>query len=104
MNEVYISVLNDFINKKSNETEDNILELKKRSYENWALNELMELFIQEYFIPPHITGKVYRTPIDLIDEFIDTMDYYSTLSEKEEVNLQFDIAKNIGETVILLFL
>ena len=102
---IWVPFLAKYIDDKLQPFSGLTSKLKKHSYEKWAMNELLVLFTEEYSkSPPHISGMEPRNPIDILEDFIATMDYYSELSAYREIRYQFLVAKEVGEDVIQMFL
>lgn len=69
-------------------------------YSRWAAYEILERMINEISKPPqHISGIKRRSTVEIIDEFIDEMEYYYELSE----NLIFYVARNAAMNILTLF-
>jgi len=64
----------------------------QRSYSRWAANEILEL----------VMDNPFSTPIDIIEEFIIKMDYFSCIDLS--TSLIFSIAKDTAEDILYLFL
>lgn len=75
-----------------------------RSCSRWAANELMDIFIKEAAkIPPHISGQEPRNPIDIVDDFIEQMDYYSELATTQRTWAVFATARDTIKELRFLF-
>lgn len=73
-------------------------------YSHWAAYEVLERVINEAMkLPPHITGKEPRTLVEIVEEFIDEMDYYYWASSWDKAKEMFAIARDEG-TCILLYI
>lgn len=78
-------------------------DFKKRSYKIWAFDELFNLFEKEYLrLPSSISNRLFKSPIMIITDFIMQMDYFSSMGDNES-KLQFLIARDVGEEILLLF-
>lgn len=71
----------------------------------WAAYEIVERIIEEASkLPPHITGQESKSHIEIIEEFMMEMDYYSEVSENKHSRLIFSIAKSIASEILALFI
>lgn len=74
------------------------------SYSRWAANELLDRIIDEVSKPPpFVTGEFPRTHIEIIEEFIENMDYLSELCSHREQKCIFSTARYVGEEIMALF-
>ena len=72
------------------------------TYSRWAANEILERMIDETMkLPSHITGKESMSAVDIIENFIDEMDYYSWVSSSHRAKTIFRIARDEGKCVLL---
>lgn len=77
----------------------------QRSYSRWAAYEVQKRIIDEALrLPPHITGREPRTPVDIIWGFISEMDNFSGISDNVHSQLIFSIAKDTAVDILYLFL
>lgn len=78
---------------------------KQLSYSHWAVDEILERIVEEASkLPPHITGISLVPHTEIIQEFIDEMDYLAETSETENSKTMFSTAKSTGIEVLNLFL
>lgn len=71
------------------------------SYAKWAAYEILERFIFEAMkLPYHITGIEVRTAEEIVEDFIDEMDYYYYISSSEVGRMLFSAAKEEGKFVL----
>lgn len=67
------------------------------AYTRWAVEEILDRVIKEAMkLPEHITGSRTRTLIEIIDEFIDEMDYYVSISNYDLPTYIFSVARDEG--------
>lgn len=79
-------------------------EFALRAFSRWAANELLDLFIKESSkLPPHISGKEPRTPLEITDDFIEQMDYYSEIATNQRTWAIFAIARDTIKELRYLF-
>ena len=77
---------------------------KELSYSRWAVNEIMDQLIkQEYIFPENIFYIDYKTPIDIINEFIDDMNMMLN-DYSDDRSFIFFTAKKEAIRVLNLFL
>jgi len=108
-NEAAVSVLQYYIDEylfepKSNWPKDRF---GGRSYSRWAAYELQGHIIEESLrLPPHltITGREQKTPIEIIEEFISEMDYFSEMNGNIRSQFIFSVAKETAKEILDLFL
>lgn len=48
-------------------------------------------------LPPHISGVEWRTPIEIVEEFVEDMDRFSEMGNNP---LIFEIAQDVGEDIL----
>ena len=71
------------------------------SYSRWAANEVLQRVICEAMkLPPHISGKESLTLLDVVETFIDEMDYYAYLIQSERAKEIFSIARDEGKCIL----
>jgi hypothetical protein len=76
---------------------------EERSYSRWAAYEIQERIMEEMLrLPSHITERESRSPIDVILEFMDSMD--SCSEDYKKTAFIFSIAKDTAEDILGLFL
>jgi hypothetical protein len=76
-----------------------------RSYSRWAAEELLIRLMNESLqLPPHLTGRQQRTSMEIIESFINDMDYYSCKSKNPDVNIIFSTAKDTAVNIYDYFL
>lgn len=108
MNEAYVmGTIRDYIE----ETESHMsacLSIKpvfdNLSYSCWAANEILNRVIDEVCkLPPHITGYLPKSHIEVVEEFIEDMEYlYETCTDEKKRSI-FAIARCTGEEILSLF-
>jgi hypothetical protein len=80
-------------------------EFNIRCYSRWAADELICRIADEAAKPPlHISGKARKTPVLIINEFINEMDDYSEICNDKRSQLIFCTARDAAIDIILLFL
>lgn len=73
-----------------------------QTFSKWAVNEIIERLIRESMkLPAHISGKERLDTIDIVDSFIDEMDYYAEYSTDWKAKEVFSIAGDEGRCVML---
>lgn len=78
--------------------------LKASSYSDWALNEILDrVAIETMKLPYHISGMEPQSIHDIVKEFIDEMEYFSTIVETEELTFLTLIAKQEAEKLLVEF-
>lgn len=74
------------------------------SYSRWAANELLDRIIEEVSKPPpFVTNDIPKTYIEIIEEFIENMDYLSEQCSHREQQCIFSTARYVGEEIMALF-
>lgn len=72
------------------------------SYANFAMHEILRRVVCESMkLPAHITGKESLTLTEIIEAFIDEMDYYSNLSSHYRAKEAFEIARDEAKCILL---
>lgn len=72
------------------------------SYSRWAAYEVYNRFVCEAMkLPPHISGKEPLTPLEIVEDFIDEMDYYAQVAQSDRVREIFQIARDEGKCILL---
>lgn len=104
MDDKDVRIIEDYIDhnvpEPSVNDRDDIFEL--HAYSRWAAYEILERVIYEAMkLPSHISGKESLTLRELVENFIDEMDYYVSVSTSEQVKNIFSIAKDEGRCVLL---
>lgn len=96
MNELAVSVIQEYINKYLFEPRSNwpMYEFNVRSYSRWAANEIIG----------RIQNDSDRSPVNVISEFIREVDLYSEKTPTNQSQLIFSVAKETAIDIILLFL
>lgn len=80
-------------------------EFAKRSYSRWIAEEILERFIAESErLPSHISDRERLTPIEIIEELVYDLDYYSGRSYYGRFQNIFNIAKETAIDISMLFL
>lgn len=73
-----------------------------QTFSKWAVNEILERVIRESMkLPAHVSGKERMSVIDIVDSFIDEMDYYEAFSTDWKAKEMFSIAGDEGRCVLL---
>lgn len=71
------------------------------SYSRWAANEILERTILETEkLPSYITGVESIDLLDIVEEFIDEMDYYAAKSSYEASRLAFSVAREEAKCIL----
>lgn len=72
------------------------------AYSRWAAYEVLERIICETMkLPAHISGKEPLGAVDIVESFIDEMDYYQNTASSEYVKHVFQIAGDEGRCILL---
>ena len=101
-----VLTLQDYINKHLFEPCINWPrhEFELHSYSRWAAYEILERVINETMkLPPHITGFERESTVDIIDNFINELDYYYDGSKDVRRQLMFAIARDEAKNILCLF-
>lgn len=84
-------------------TKPRYAEFKQQAYADWAMDELLEDVMTEMEKPPYyISGEEEIPIIDIIDSFINKMQYFRELANPGK-KLMFNIAVKEAESLRLLF-
>ena len=68
------------------------------SYSRWAAEEILSRVIDEASkLPAHITGVQPRTLREVIQSFVDEMDYYADISGWNTSRIAFSVAREEGK-------
>lgn len=79
-------------------------DLRKRSYADWALEELLTDVIAEMEKPPYYISGEEEIPIsDIIEAFIEKMKYFRDIA-KPGNKLMFNVAVQEAESLSTLFM
>lgn len=79
-------------------------EFEVSTYSRWAAYEIMERIIDEAsLLPPHITGREPKSYVQIIEEFIETLDRMFDISDTVQSQFMFSIAKDTARDILLLF-
>lgn len=74
----------------------------KVSYSTWAIDEILNRLVEElYKPPPHITGRDPVPYFDIIQEFVDQMDYMAETTTDYHKRFIFLVAKETGDELLL---
>lgn len=108
-NEAAVSILQYYIDEHFFEPRSNWPKdyFRGRSYSRWAAYELQGRIIEESLrLPPHltITGREQKTPIEIVEEFISEMDYFSEINDNRSSQFMFSIARETARRILDLFL
>lgn len=72
------------------------------SYSNFAMYEVLRRVICESMkLPAHISGKESLTLMEIVEAFIDEMDYYSNKSSHYRAKEAFEIARDEAKCILL---
>lgn len=75
------------------------------SYARWAADEIIDRLIDEASkLPPHITGELPRSVIEIIDEAVQDLDCYFYNSNTVDTQEMFFIALDTAKKIRKLFL
>lgn len=73
-------------------------------YSRWAANEiLLRMMDEEMKLPPHISGVERRSTVEIIDEFIDEVEYCYLASKDPRKKMIFYVATNAAKNILILF-
>lgn len=106
MYDIAISVIQEYIDEYLFEPAKNWPEeeFNARSCERWTANELLERITRETMLPPEfISVHPLRTPYQIIEEFINDMDYQAKASDNRKHYFIFSTARDTAIDIILLF-
>lgn len=71
------------------------------SYSRWAADEILKRVINEAMkLPAHITGVELMTSVEIVESFIDEMDYYSYIASDDVARTIFSTAREEGKLVL----
>lgn len=71
------------------------------SYSRWAVEEILKRTIDEAMkLPAHITGIEPMTLMEVVEIFIDEMDYYSYSASTDEARSIFSVAREEAKLVL----
>lgn len=74
------------------------------SFSKWALNEILNRVLDEtQKLPYHISGLEPEPVKDIIQEFIEEMEYFSSIANTAEVIFFAEIAKDEAEKLLRHF-
>lgn len=80
-------------------------EFIKRSYSRWIADEIIDRIIFESNkLPQHISGLERLTPLEIINEMVDDLDYCSGKSYYGRFQNIFNVAKETAIDISMLFL
>lgn len=72
------------------------------SYSGWAVHEILQRVMCEAMkLPPHISGRESLTLTEIVETFIDEMDYYFHASKDKRAKEIFEIARDEAKCVLL---
>lgn len=75
-----------------------------RSYARWAANEIIERLIEESSrLPAHITGRMPRDALDIINEFIQDLKYCFNASDNTRSQELFYVAVDTAKRIKSMF-
>lgn len=78
--------------------------IRANAYSDWAIDELLGRLIEEESKPPeYVTGRPSISTVEVIEDFINEMEYYRDTSSTEEQILLYSIAVEEGENVLRIF-
>lgn len=73
-------------------------------YSRWAANEILYRMMDEATkVPEHISGIPQRSTLEIIDEFIDEVEYCYEITKKPNAKLIFYVAANAAKNILILF-
>lgn len=99
MYECDIAKISDYIRKRPKGCT-----LMSESFSKWALNEILGRVLDEtQKLPYHISGLEPQPVTEIIQEFIEEMEYYSTLAKTAEVIFFVETAKYEAEKLLARF-
>lgn len=78
-------------------------EFNTRSYERRAGLELIERITRESMIIPGLSVQPLRTPYQIIEEFIDDMDYQARSTDNSHHYFMFSTFRDTAIDIVLLF-
>lgn len=105
--EVAVSIIQEYIDECLFEPDATWpeYEFKTRCYERWAGEELMKRITDEsVLLPENISGRRQKSPVKIIEGFIDDMDYHATTTDIQDHRFIFSIARDTAVDIIILFL
>lgn len=73
----------------------------KQSYSRWAGNEILQrIFLETEKPPTHITGVFPKTPLEIVQEFIEDMEFCICSRTNHDHDYIFKIAKTAAEEIM----
>ena len=77
-------------------------DFETRTYSRWAANEIMERLMEEELkLPYHISGIEAKTPIEIVDGFIEEMDVAVESTNNSDHKFMFSTARHTADEVLL---
>jgi hypothetical protein len=64
----------------------------------------MRFLNESLLTPPHITGREHKSYIEIIEGFIDEMDYCACQAKDPDVSITFSIAYDAAQDILDYFL
>lgn len=73
-------------------------------YSRWTAYEILErMILEESKLPQHISGVEIRSSVDIIDEFIDEVEYFYEVSHNDNQRFIFHVAVSTAASILALF-
>lgn len=107
MYDIAISVIQEYIDEclfaPAINWPDN--EFNTRCYSRWAADELIfRMEIESEILPDHISGIIPKSPLKIIEDFIDEMEFFQKTTSNLKHRTMFSEAKDTAIDIVLLFL
>lgn len=104
MDDRYVLMLEEYIRDNlpvpDRSDEDYIFEL--HTYSRWAAYEVLNRMIRETTkLPSHISGREPLSAEEIVEQFIDEMDYYAMMSPDLDAKDIFFIASSEGRCILM---
>lgn len=78
-------------------------ELRTRIYSRWAVSEVLLRITEETLrLPSNISGREKKSPNDIINTFIEEMDYFYELTSANESRFIFATAREASKELLCL--
>lgn len=73
-------------------------------YSRWAANEILYRMMDEATkVPEYISGTPQRSTIEIVEGFIDEVEYCYEVAEKPSAKSIFYVAANAAKNILILF-
>lgn len=103
---VAISIIQEYIDECLFEPSSNWpkCEFDERCYSRWAANELIErMKTESEILPEHISGRKAKSPLKVIENFINELEYFLMTTDDQKHRFLFSAARDTAIDIVLLF-